>query len=378
MKKTAIFLLLILSFAVSSYSQSRDELMNKGIDYVYKVQFDSAQAIFQNLVNQNPKDPTGYFMLSMNEWWKIYLNKNDESHDEAYRKAVDKTIEVCDEKLDANENDEWALFLKGGVIGYRGFLNALRDNWLNAVDDGKAGLHLLQRCNEINPNNKDAILGMGIYNYAVEYVTDKFPFLKAVLFLFPKGNKELGLSQLKDCMENSKFAKIEANVALCYINLAYEKNYYEAERHALRFFNLYPDNPVAEKFLGRSYAGLAKWNESLTTWKSILNKIDSNKAGYDKTALKRESFYYLGLSNLRVNNPDEALNYYRQSADLSRQIEKDKETPELVFSILGIGMAYDMKGDRNEAIKYYDQVLNMKEIENSRQLAQSFKNNPYK
>lgn len=378
MRKSAFFYILFSVIISISYSQTRDELMLKGMDYVYKVQFDSAQAIFQNLVNRDAKDPTGYFLLSMMEWWKIYPNRNDESHDDAYRNAVDKTIEVCDARLDDNENDEWALFIKGGVVGYRGFLNALRDNWLTAVDDGKAGLQLLQRCTEINPNNKDAVLGQGIYNYAVEYVTDRFPFLKAVLFLFPKGNKELGLAQIKDCMENSKYAKIEANVALCYINLSYERNYYEAEKHALRFYNLYPQNSVAEKFLGRSYAGLSKWNESYNTWKSILDKVDSNKAGYDKTFLKREALYYLGLSSLRLFKPDDAINYYRQAVDLSKQIDKDKETPELVFSTLGIGMAYDMKGNRPEAIKYYDIVLNLKEIEDSRQLAQTFKDKGYK
>ena len=342
MNKTA-FLLVLLLLNLPAYSQSRDELMSKGIDMVYRVQFDSAAQIFQSFVDLDPKDPTGYFMLSMNEWWKIYLNKQDESHDEAYRTFVDKTIAACDLKLDANENDEWALFIKGGVIGYRGFLNALRDNWLTAVDDGKQGLSLLQRCNEINPDNKDAILGMGIYNYAVEYVTDRFPFLKAVLFFFPKGNKELGLSQLKDCIENAKYAKIEANVALCYIYLAYEKNYGEAQKYAQRLFNAYPDNPVAEKFLGRSYAGLGWWSQSETTWTSILTKIDSNKTGYDKTALKKEASYHLGLTYLYMNNIDEAIKYYNQAIDISQQIDKDKDTPEKVFSTLGLGMAYDRK-----------------------------------
>ncbi len=377
MNKTA-FLLVLLLLNLPAYSQSRDELMSKGIDMVYRVQFDSAAQIFQSFVDLDPKDPTGYFMLSMNEWWKIYLNKQDESHDEAYRTFVDKTIAACDLKLDANENDEWALFIKGGVIGYRGFLNALRDNWLTAVDDGKQGLSLLQRCNEINPDNKDAILGMGIYNYAVEYVTDRFPFLKAVLFFFPKGNKELGLSQLKDCIENAKYAKIEANVALCYIYLAYEKNYGEAQKYAQRLFNAYPDNPVAEKFLGRSYAGLGWWSQSETTWTSILTKIDSNKTGYDKTALKKEASYHLGLTYLYMNNIDEAIKYYNQAIDISQQIDKDKDTPEKVFSTLGLGMAYDRKGDRSEALKYYNKVLDMKEIDNSKKLAEDFKKKGFK
>ncbi len=368
----------ILLSSVSSFSQSRDEQMTKGINYVYEIKFDSANAVFQSMIDKNPKDPTGYFLVAMTEWWKIYLNKNDESNDENYRSAVDRCLKVCDERLDENENDDWALFLKGGVIGYRGFLNGLRDNWLAAVDDGREGLSLLKRCVELNPSNKDALLGIGLYNYAVNYVTERYPFLKTLLFFFPTGNKEEGFAQLKDCIEHAKFARTEATVVLCYVYLAYEKNYYEAEKYADTLYARYPDNPVSQRFLANSYTGESKWKESIVLWKDILMKIDSSYPGYNKTYLKRETLYYLGLGNMKTGNLDTSLIYYTQSLDMSPALDKDKQSPMQVFSALGIGLVYDLKGNHDEAVKYYDRVLNMNDIDDSREAAKTYKEKGYK
>jgi tetratricopeptide (TPR) repeat protein len=359
-------------------AQSRDELISKDIDNIYKLQFDSASIISQKLFDMNPKDPSGYFMRAMTEWWKIYINKDDLSHDSSYLSATDKCVKACEERVNENPNDDWALFLQGGVIGYRGFLNSMRENWLKAVDDGKEGLSLIQRAYELNPNNKDAVFGIGLYNYAADYVTDKYPFLKTLLFFFPKGNKELGLSQLKDCAENAKFAKIEANFVLCYVNLIYEKNYNESEKYADKIYKLYPQNPIAEKYLGRSYVGLYKWNESIGIWKDILAKGDSGQAGYNNKYIKRESLYYLGLSEMRVNNIDEAFKDYEQSENLSNELDKDGDSPFRVFSALGMGMISDIKGNHYQAVKYYDMVLGMKDIESSHESAKQFKEKGYK
>jgi len=377
-KLLRLILLSLLAASSPALSQSPDEFVSKGIDNVYRMKFDSASGIFRSLINQNPKDPTGYFFQSMTEWWKIYINKDDESNDENYRSIVDKCIQVCDERLDKYEDDDWALLLKGGVIGYRGFLNSIRERWLQAVDDGREGLGLIQRSYEINPNNKDAIFGIGLYNYAADYVTDKYPFLKTLLFFLPKGNKELGLSQLRDCSENAKFSKTEANFVLCYVNLVYEKNYYEAEKYADKIFKLYPENPVAERFLGRSFVGLSKWNESVTLWNNVIAKSDSNKAGYNNKPLKRESMYYLGLSLMKTGSLDEALKYYQQTIDLSAELDKDGESAHQVYAALGAGMIYDLKGIHAEAVKYYDKVIDMREIENSRESARKFKEEGYK
>jgi len=345
-----------------------------GIDKVYSLKFDSATAIFQTFINENPKDPTGYFFLAMTEWWKIYLNKEDRSNDDNYLTKVDKCIKVCEERIDENEKDDWATFLMGGVIGYRGFMNVMRDNWLKAIDDGRDGLNLIQKSYEMNPANKDAILGLGIYNYAVDYVVEQYSFLKAVLFFFPKGNKELGLAQLRDCAENGKFSKTEATTALCYIHINYEKNYAEAQKYAFKISNQYPDNPVFERFLGKCLVGLAWWSKGDSLYRNMMIKIDSNKPYYNNSYVKRETNYYLGMILSKTNNLDSALKYYETTINICKTLDKpQEESPYYVFATLGTGIIYDQKGNHTEAVKYYDLVLNMKDIDNSKATAEQFK-----
>ncbi|MCI0450148.1 MAG: tetratricopeptide repeat protein [Chlorobi bacterium] len=375
---TKVFLTLLI-FQQISFSQTRDEQILKGIDYVYRIKFDSANALFQSFIDQNQKDPTGYFFQAMTEWWKIYLNKEDRSNDDNYLVKVDKCIKVCEERIDENENDDWATFLLGGVIGYRGFMNVMRDNWLKAIDDGREGLNLVQKSYEMNPSNIDATLGLGIYNYAVDYVVQRYPILKAVLFFFPKGNKELGLTQLKNCAENGRFSKPEANAVLAFIHLSYEKNYIEAEKYALKLNAMYLENPVFERFLGRCHVGLYRWQMGDSLYRKMLVKADSNITGYNNNYIRREANYYLGLCLSRVNNFDEALKYYEQTINICRQMEKpQEESPYHVFAVLGIGIIHDQRWNRSEAIKYYDMVLNMRDVDNSRETAQKFKTEGFK
>lgn len=376
MYKILVFMLFI---SVFSDAQTRDEKIIKGIDHVYKLEFDSANTIFQDFINADPKEPTGYFFQAMTEWWKIYLNKEDRSNDDNYLSKVDKCIKVCEERLDENENNDWATFLLGGVIGYRGFMNVMRDNWLKAIDDGKQGLNLIQKSYEQNPSNKDAILGLGIYNYAVDYVVERYPFLKAVLFFFPKGNKELGLTQLRDCADNGKFSKTEATVTLAYIHLSYEKNYPEAQKYALKLTSIYPNNPVFERFLGKCYVGLNNLTEGINLYQRMLIKADSNMSFYNNNYIRREANYYLGVCISRIGNLDEALKHYELTINICKSIDKEgDESPFYVFSLLGSGVIYEQKGNKSEAVKYYERVINMRDVENSKETAQRFKDNALK
>ncbi len=372
-------LIILLFIPLISISQSKEEQIVKGIDHVYKLEFDSANTLFQGFIDADPKDPSGYFFQAMTEWWKIYINKDDRTNDDNYLAKVDRCIKVCEERLDENENNDWATFLLGGVIGYRGFMNVMRDNWLKAIDDGKQGLNLIQRSYEMNPSNKDAVLGLGIYNYAVDYVVERYPFLKAVLFFFPKGNKELGLTQLRDCADNGKYSKTEATVTLAYIHLSYEKNYPEAQKYALKLVSIYPNNPVFERFLGKCYVGLNNITEGLNLYRQMLNKADSSMPYYNNNYIRREANYYMGVCLAKTGNIDDALKSYETTINICRSLEKEgEESPYYVFSLLGSGVIYEQKGNKSEAIKYYDKVLSIKDIDNSKETAQKFKDNALK
>jgi tetratricopeptide (TPR) repeat protein len=169
-----LLILFLLAFVCQkSSAQTLEDKIKLGLDYTYNVKFDSAKVIFDEIIKAEPRNPRGYFLLALVEWWKININKEDESNDENFYKAVEKVEEVADEVLDKNENDDNAMFYKGGAIGLRGLLRSVRVSWLRAAEDGRKALNLLQRSIEVNPNNKDGLFGIGVYNYFAEYVPDR-------------------------------------------------------------------------------------------------------------------------------------------------------------------------------------------------------------
>lgn len=361
-----------------SVSQSKDEKIKKGIDYIYHIKFDSAEAVFNDIINADGKDPAGYFFLAMVDWWRINLNKENDSLDEIFFKKTDKVIEVADEILDRNENDYSAMFFKGGALGYRGLVRSLRESWLKAAEDGKEALNLLQKAYDINKNNKDVIFGIGMYNYFAEYVPDAYPVVKPLMIIFPKGDKIKGLNQIKETSVESKYTKTEALYVLTYLNLVYEKNFPEAEKYSTILNNEYPENPVFEKYLYNSYIGQGKWEPAAEGWQKILEKIDSNKAGYNNLNLKREANYYTAVCLSRMNKLSEADAYLKNAESITNIIDKENETAFTAFIYLLSGMYNDSKGNKATADMYYDKVLSMKNFQNSHAEAEKFKKERFK
>lgn len=376
--KFILTILIVFAFVFDSYCQTDNDKALKGIELIYHLKFDSAQIIFDEMILYEPQNPSGYFFSAMVDWWKINLNRDNDSLDEKFFERVDRVIEISDKRIEANESDDNAMFYKGGALGYRGLVRSFRESWLKAAEDGKEALDLLQRAYEINSNNKDVTFGIGLYNYFAEYIPDAYPVVKPLMLIFPKGDKVKGMSQIKETSQNSKYARTEANYALAYLNLIYEKNFTEAETYSKLLHEQFPENPIFEKYLCNSYVGQGKYNEALTGWKKILIKIDSNQTGYENKNLQREANYYSALCLMKMDRIAEAEKYLEKAEDITKQIDEENESAYTAFIYLLSGMMNDVKNNKSTADYYYDKVLSMKNFQNSHAEAEKFKKEGYK
>lgn len=376
MKKIFIIFYFLIIFS-NCESQVSDSLLDKGISYLYHIKFDSSGYLFREFIKQNPNAPEGYFFEAMLEWWKINLDKNNEWNDENFYGKVNKVLEVCDKILDNNPNDFRATFYKGGILGYRGLLKSFRESWLKAAEDGREALNLLDRASEMQPNNKDAQLGIGIYNYFAEYVPDKYPVTKPLMIIFPKGDKIKGLMQIKETAANSRFARVEANYILAYLNINYERNFSESLDYSKKLFEEFPENPIFEKYVYTSYVGLSRFDDAIAGWKNILAKGENKQTGYDNKYILREANYYITISLFNLRRLDEAESYLINSEAINKELDKDEESSFTANIYLLLGNFYDKKGDRSKAGYYYDKVISMKDF-NTHKQAEIYKKNGYK
>ncbi|MBI5215851.1 MAG: tetratricopeptide repeat protein [Ignavibacteriae bacterium] len=373
--------ILFLFYVLNVEAQwSSDSLFNvhtqRGINYVYDLQFENARKEFKELIRLQPDHPAGHFFLATIEWERILIDLDNESNDERFITLLEKTIDVCDERLDKNEDDVTALFFKGGAIGFRGRLYANREDWVKAANDGRIALPIVQQAYKLAPANYDVLLGIGIYNYYAELIPEQYPFVKPLMIFFPDGDRAKGMNQLRQASEKANFANIEASYFLMQLLFQYEKQFGNALEIAARLHEKFPNNVVFHRYVGRCRAALGHWDEMTAEFDSILSYVSIGKLGYNKN-VEREAHYYLGLSEMQNGRHDAALRHFYKADDLSRSLDKNGPSGFMIMSNLRVGMIYDAQSKREYAIKQYKKVLDMKEYQDSHKSAEKYLKTPY-
>jgi tetratricopeptide (TPR) repeat protein len=372
---------LILLWSLPAYAQwvsdsVFDAHTRQGIEHIYNLAFEKAEAEFQQLVKLQPTHPAGHFFLAMVEWWRILMDIDNTAYDEKFYSMLDRVIRLCDRRLDKDENDVTALFFKGGSIGFRGRLRAHREEWLKAANDGRLALPIVQKANRLSPQNYDVLLGIGIYNYYAEIVPEQYPFVKPAMIFFPKGDKQKGIEQLRAASEKAKYADIEAAYFLLQLYHNFEKDYNQALGLAQRLHLRFPNNPIFHRYLGRSYAAVGLWSEMKTTFEMVLSRVKLKQVGYG-VAAEREAEYYLGLHAMTFNKLEEAVRRFSRCDELSRGLDKDGPSGFMTMANLKLGMVYDLLAKRDVAVSQYQKVLKWDDYMDSRRIASQYIKKPY-
>ncbi|MCB0750480.1 MAG: tetratricopeptide repeat protein [Ignavibacteriae bacterium] len=367
-----IFLLIIFSTQLTAQVSEFDSLVNKGIYDIYNIKFIEAEKTFLELDNKYPKHPAGKFFNAMIIWWKIMLDQNDEQYDELFEKKLEGVIDFCDDLLDENDENVDAIFFKGGSLGFRGRLYSIRKEWFDAALDGKDALPLVYEAYEIDPKNEVVKLGFGIYNYYAEEIPEKYQFIKRAMIFFPSGDKKKGIEQLTAAAEKSKYAKIESQFFLMTLYYQFENDYNKALVYAEQLHNQFPDNPIFQKYVGRIFVKKGNYENASVIFSDIKNKCISSLPGYNNMLL-RESTYYLGVNYMQKNKIDLAEKSFAKCYELSQKLDEDKEEESgfMVNAILYLGRISNQTGEKEKAKKYFNQVLEIRDYNNSHNKAKN-------
>ncbi|MBU2492469.1 MAG: tetratricopeptide repeat protein [Bacteroidetes bacterium] len=378
MKKYILILFLSGLFqAVFGQANKFDSLVTKGINEIYNLQFEDAEKTFSIVRNNYPKHPSGIFFDAMIDWWRIMIDFNNVEYDDNFIQKLENVIDKCDNILDDHPNNVDAIFFKGGALGFRARLYAVRESWIDAAMDGKDALPLVYEAYEIDPSNKDVQLGFGIYNYYAQVIPEQYPWVGPFLIFFPSGDKAKGIQQLITTAEEGRYAKIEAQYFLMTLYYSFENKMNEALIYAQRLRRQFPDNPVFDKYYGRILVKSGNLTKAGEIFKAILKKSKNGKRGYS-SYYAREAHYYIGLDHFQKNNLDSSLVEFEICENISRKIDEEKETGFLANSLLYQGMIYDLKNQKEKSKAKYEKVLTVDDYKDSHKKSKEFLRKPYK
>ncbi|NOT74609.1 MAG: tol-pal system protein YbgF [Cyclobacteriaceae bacterium] len=329
----------------------------EALNDLYNFKFAKAEQQFRWFKQKYAWHPLPYFLLGLSEWWKIMPSTNDRSHDERFLAYMDSTIMVAEHLHDKNPEyaTESAFFL-AAAYGFKGRLysDEERKEWRKAAVAGKKALGYLEECKKKNYLSPELLFGDALYNYFSVWVPENYPALKPILWFFPKGDKELGLKQLKEVSYNAFYTRTEAMVWLMRIWNSYENKNEQALQLSEYLHQTYPDNPYFHRYYARMLYARGLYTDMERESKEILNRIDSSKAGYEATS-GRYAAFFLGQLGEGRRQQDMAKKYYLQAVQFSLQ-SGATDSGYYLYSLIALGEIASKEGNTAEARKYFKEV----------------------
>jgi tetratricopeptide (TPR) repeat protein len=266
------------------------------------------------------------------------------------------------------------MFFKAGAHAFRGRLLSDRKSYLRAARDGQQALKYLQKVVALAPQNDDLYFGLGTFHYMADVVPKKYRILRVFARLFPKGDREKGLQELDRAMSRGRFVPTEVAWTLVQLNYIFEQNFPKALVYAQWLRQRYPDNALFHLYEGRAYERMGRLGDANRVFLEIADRHEKQQTGYTD-AVGEQALYVLSRVEMQRRMYPQALAHLESLEQLMAR--RPVNTEYRALGRLRRGMALDVLGRRQEAVRCYKDVLAM-EHDQARDWAKGYLRKPFK
>ncbi len=359
------FIFFIISFlsllnAVFCYSADEDDSLliadmnvqieaTQALNDMYNFKFRAAWQQFYFLKKKYPDHPLPYFLMGLNEWWKIMPNLDVETYDERFLAYMDTSIMNAKRLYEIPSMRIEGAFFLAASYGFKARLYSERKRWIKAATHANRALNYLDDCRGKHELSPELLFGDGLYNYFSVWIPDNYPQLRPFLIMFDKGDKELGLEQLREVAHNAFYTRTEAQYWLMRILFTEENDTQGALHEAEYLHKTYPDNAYFHRYYARMLFYTGRYAKAKAVSEDLLMKVDSSYTGYEAVSGRYASFFLAKIWESNFDK-DKAFYYYKRAKDFSEQIGAYK-SGYYHYSLYGLAKLYLEQGDDLKARK---------------------------
>jgi tetratricopeptide (TPR) repeat protein len=357
--------------AASDHAAFQDEIL-RGITLIYNRQLVEAEETFQSFILDHPDEPAGYFYLAMVSWSYLTNGFWSDAVVNEYAHRIDKTISVAKKRIrNSTSQDSFAYFYLGGALGFKGRFALMRQKWFSSFLLAVEAIDALKTCLEIDPGNRDVLLGIGSFDYYTARMSGVLKFLSYLLL--HKGSTEEGLRKLHQAADEAIYSSTEAKSLLLHIYLFLEEDYAKAlpiaEDLAMRF----DKNPRYKYLQGLCYLRAGREEDFREAVRYLYGREQGALSGIQGGLWRRRAMY-LEVSEALLK---EACPKARCILDHIISTADPATDPAMIaWPILKKGMAFDLEGNRDSALNLYKRVQDMENGAGAQFLAKKFTESP--
>ncbi|MCU0344665.1 MAG: DUF3808 domain-containing protein [Ignavibacterium sp.] len=336
-----ISILCSLLISVTFPQQLTDKQLQVGLDKIYNFNWEDGFKAFNLIIKKNPEDPRGYHYKSIIFLW-YYLGNLNETNLDSFIYYSDKSLEIANQKL-AKKNTAELKYLIGSIYYNKSIAEARSGNFLQALWTSNQMKSNLEEAVKLKPDLYDALLGLGLYNFALSQIPSTMEWAANLVGL--TADKELGLSYVITAANKGKLSKIDAQY---YLSQLYSR--------------VIVDHPAARELLTKLVKRYPKnllFNFSLAWVEFELNDLKSAEKRLRYVISANDSIYPFVVSNSNYflanvffarNQFDSAEVYYKNY--LETAINNDYKG----FANYRIGLCLEISGNRKGALPYYEKA----------------------
>lgn len=196
-----------------SITPEMDRELMLGLDSVYGMDFNAADASMQRLIALAPEHPYGHFGYAAAALTR-YLYDTEET-DQGLLPIFDERVAAATVKAKAwlvrHPEDAEVQMIAGACYGVTGRLQAVRHQWIKAYFSGRRAMSYTRAAIRLDPKLGDSYLGLGMY----DYYTDVYPRVIGVLAkIMLRGDRLRGITELKRAAEKGRYGAVAAKLIL--------------------------------------------------------------------------------------------------------------------------------------------------------------------
>ena len=352
---------------------AQESQLSEGYDHFYNLEYDEAIAAFSAETEQSPDDPNAWNHLAhatlyramyrggaleselvtgSNPFLRRQKVKTTPAEDQQFYDCIDKALDLSQSRLKEDGDDPRALASLGVAYALRANYNFLvRKAWVDALHDATDARKALKRLTELEPDNIDARMIPGVY----DYVTGSLPIGYRILGFLAgyHGDRNRGIQALQTVAQEGKSNRVDAEILLIAI---YRREHRPTDAIPLLddLIQRFPRNHLLHFEIVQMYSDLGDKTAALAEVGRIRDLKQNGAPGF--AGLLPEKIDYLeGNLLFWYSDLDPALESIKRVTAKARDLDLNTA----VMSWMRLGQIYDLQGRHPAAVAAYRKAIAM-------------------
>ena len=192
------------------------------LDLLYDGHMEQAVAESAARVAAHPDDPMVAYVDALVFAWKVEQRPEVTGSDKELERRVERAVAAADARLRAEPSDTRALLARGGAWAVSSRYHMFRLHKSDAAREAARMRTDLLAVQRSDPENADALFGLGLYDYYADVLPRLMKFLR-IFTRIPGGDRERGLAALEKAQAGTVLHRTEVQVQLYEIYAWYER-----------------------------------------------------------------------------------------------------------------------------------------------------------